>query len=163
MSINYTPRTWVAGEVVTAAFMNTEIRDALTGIQAAWTAYTPTATNFTVGNGTLLGRWQRLGKTAVGIRINFTAGSTSSYTASQAQVSLPAAAHATGAQFMPMRFASSGGLILDGFADIAAGASVAGLIVTASGAAANMGAVSTGVQTPGTTGLFIIEGTYELA
>jgi hypothetical protein len=44
VSINYTPRTWVAGEVVTAAFMNTEVRDALTGIQAAWTVYTPTWT-----------------------------------------------------------------------------------------------------------------------
>lgn len=47
MSINYTPRTWVSGETVTAAYMNTEIRDALTGIQAAWTAYTPTLTGST--------------------------------------------------------------------------------------------------------------------
>lgn len=40
--VNYTPRTWVSGETVTAAEMNTEIRDPWTGIQAAWTAFTPT-------------------------------------------------------------------------------------------------------------------------
>jgi hypothetical protein len=41
MSLATTPRTWVAGETVSAAIMNVEIRDALTGIQAAWTAFSP--------------------------------------------------------------------------------------------------------------------------
>jgi len=55
MSLNTTPRTWVSGEVVTAAEMNAEIRDALTGIQAAWTSFTPSlvavTTNPTLGTG----------------------------------------------------------------------------------------------------------------
>ena len=44
MSLNTTAATWVSGSVVTAAQMNTEIRDAVNGLQAAWTAYTPTTT-----------------------------------------------------------------------------------------------------------------------
>lgn len=65
MSINYTPRTWVTAEVVTAAYMNTEVRDALTGLQAVWTAYTPaitgTTTNPTASSAT--GAFCQMGKT----------------------------------------------------------------------------------------------------
>ena len=97
MSINYTPRTWVAGEVVSAAEMNTEVRDALTGVQAAWTAYTPTwtatTTNPTLNNGTLVGKWQRLGKTYL-YRINLTMGSTTAFGTGSYLFALPAAVHA---------------------------------------------------------------------
>jgi hypothetical protein len=65
VSLNTTPRTWTTGEVVTAAYMNTEVRDALAGIQAAWTAYTPTVTadggTFTTVSAS--GRYNRTGKT----------------------------------------------------------------------------------------------------
>lgn len=44
MGLNTTPRTWLAGETVTAALMNAEVRDALTGIQSAWTSYMPLLT-----------------------------------------------------------------------------------------------------------------------
>lgn len=81
MTINYVPRTWVTTEVVTAAEMNTEIRDALTGLQAAWTTYTPTwtapGTNPTLGNGTIAGRYLRAGKTLVACEVILTVGSTS--------------------------------------------------------------------------------------
>ena len=36
------PRTWVAGETVTAAVMNAHVRDNLKAIGDAWTSYTPT-------------------------------------------------------------------------------------------------------------------------
>ena len=36
------PRTWVTGETVTAANMNTHVRDNLKAIGDAWTSYTPT-------------------------------------------------------------------------------------------------------------------------
>jgi hypothetical protein len=67
MSLNTTPRTWAAGEVVTAAEMNTEVRDAITGIQAAWTAYTPTltatTTSPTLGTGSsATGAYLQIGK-----------------------------------------------------------------------------------------------------
>lgn len=67
MSVNTTPRTWVSSEVVTAAEMNTEIRDFAAGIQSAWTTFTPTWTgsgsNPAIGNGTFTARYQRVGKT----------------------------------------------------------------------------------------------------
>lgn len=68
MSLNTTPRTWVAGEIVTATEMNTEIRDALTGIQAAWASYTPAltaaTTNPTLGTGSQqTGAYLQIGKT----------------------------------------------------------------------------------------------------
>jgi hypothetical protein len=79
MSINTTPRTWAAGEVVTAVELNSEVRDALTGIQAAWGAYTPNwtavTTNPTIGNGTLVGAYLQVGKT-IHFRITVTFGST---------------------------------------------------------------------------------------
>jgi len=46
---------------------------------AGWTAYTPTLTNFTVGNGTFSAAYAQLGKT-VAVRFRFTYGSTSTAT-----------------------------------------------------------------------------------
>lgn len=65
MSISYTPRTWVTAEVVTAAYMNAEVRDAFTGLQAPWTAYTPVISG-TGSNPTLtsaVGAASQVGKT----------------------------------------------------------------------------------------------------
>jgi hypothetical protein len=60
----------------------------------AWTAYTPTLTNATLGNGTLTGSYIQLGKLVIG-RVTFTFGSTSSLTGSGLDVSLPVTAVAT--------------------------------------------------------------------
>lgn len=94
MSLNTTPRTWISGEVVSAAQMNTEIRDAIAGIEAEWDAWTPTLTGFTLGNGSLTARYRRVGKT-VDFRVQFTAGSTSTFTAGFI-LTLPVAAAAAG-------------------------------------------------------------------
>lgn len=56
-----TPRTWVAGETVTAALFNSHIRDNFNAIGAAWTAYTPTITGVTTS--TLTARNLQRGKT----------------------------------------------------------------------------------------------------
>jgi hypothetical protein len=42
----------------------------------AWTSYTPTLTNMTLGNGTITARYAKLGKIVL-VRITFTLGSTS--------------------------------------------------------------------------------------
>lgn len=67
MGLNTTPRTWVAGEKPAASIWNAEIRDAFTGIQAAWTAYTPTwtatSTNPVLSDGTITGKYRQIGKT----------------------------------------------------------------------------------------------------
>lgn len=82
------PRTWVAGEVVTAALFNTHIRDNLKMVGDALAAYTPTYTNFSLGNGSVAavkaeaGKWVRY----AGV---ITLGSTSSVTGT-IRISLPA-------------------------------------------------------------------------
>lgn len=80
-NLNTTPRTWVANELVDEIEMNAEVRDTLTAIQAAWTSYTPTTTNITVGNGTVTGSFNRQGKT-LSFKCIFTFGSTSAVSAS---------------------------------------------------------------------------------
>lgn len=93
MSLNTTPRTFVAGETETAAIFNTELRDAVTGIEAAWTTYTPVWTgaggNPTLGNGTIAGRYQRYGKTLIACEIIVTVGSTTTVGAGAYSWSLP--------------------------------------------------------------------------
>jgi hypothetical protein len=66
-------KTWIAGDVVTAADTNTY----LTHTGGAWTAYTPTFTNLTVGNGTLDCQWFRSGR-FVSFKVKLTFGSTTS-------------------------------------------------------------------------------------
>lgn len=74
------PRTWAAGELATAAKLN-EIRDSLKAIGDAWTAYTPTLTNWTLGNGTLTGSYVQAGKLVIA-KVFFTVGSTTTVSGS---------------------------------------------------------------------------------
>jgi hypothetical protein len=89
MPLNTTAATVATGQVATAALWNLEVRDAVNGIQSAWTAYTPTLTNITLGNGTLTGSaFMRVGKT-IHARVNFIAGTTTTYAAGVLGFSLP--------------------------------------------------------------------------
>ncbi len=93
MGVNYTPHTWVTLEVPTAAEFNTEVRDLSNGLQAAWTAYTPTWTSSgtapAIGNGSIVGAYMQVGKT-FDFRIALTAGSTTTFGTGQYSFSLPA-------------------------------------------------------------------------
>lgn len=86
------PRTWIAGEVVSAALLNAHVRDNLLMLgNPGWAAYTPTLTNFV---GTIIeARWMRLGNNVrvVG-QINLTGVPTSSMF-----VSVPTAPRASAA------------------------------------------------------------------
>src|SRR4051812_16471214 len=86
--LNTTPATWAGGENPTATKMNTEIRDAITAMQAAWTAFTPTMTTWTLGNGTLVGKYNRVGKT-IDVHMEYTIGSTDTLAAGSPAWSLP--------------------------------------------------------------------------
>lgn len=71
MVLSTTPHTWAVGEFVTAAEMNTEIRDPLTDLQAAWTAWTPAltavTTNPTLGTGgATSGQYCKIGRLVTG-------------------------------------------------------------------------------------------------
>lgn len=69
------PRTWVAGETVTAAMLNAQVRDNLKAITDPWTAYTPTIGGWTLGASTLTGRYMQVGKTVdVSVRLVLGAG-----------------------------------------------------------------------------------------
>ncbi|NUP37001.1 MAG: hypothetical protein HOY76_08280 [Streptomyces sp.] len=78
-----TPRTWIVGEVVTAALLNTEIRDQFNSFFGAWTTYTPewgaeSGTAPAIGNGTRVGRYLKVGRT-VDYVFTITMGSTTTY------------------------------------------------------------------------------------
>lgn len=101
--MTFTPRTWVVGEVVAAATMNTEIRDQFNSMFAAWTTYTPTWTSSgtapAIGNGTLLGRYMKIGRTVI-CHINMTTGSLSTYGTGNYNWSLPVQAANAGASIV---------------------------------------------------------------
>ncbi|MFJ8555317.1 hypothetical protein [Streptomyces sp. NPDC093676] len=67
--MTFPPRTWVVGEVVAAATMNQEIRDQFNSFFGTWTTYTPTwtasTTNPSIGNGTITGRYLKIGRTVL--------------------------------------------------------------------------------------------------
>lgn len=96
--MTFSPRTWVVGEVVSAALLNQEIRDQYNSFFGAWTSYTPVwaaaTTNPVLGNGTLTGRYMKVGRTTT-VAIKLTMGSTTTYGSGIYRWSLPAAAAAT--------------------------------------------------------------------
>lgn len=97
MSLNSTAATWVTGTVVTAAQLNLEVRDAINGIQAAWTAYTPawtgTTTNPVIGNGAITGAYLQIGK-HIDVWAKVVCGSTTTFGSGGYRLSLPVAPHA---------------------------------------------------------------------
>ena len=101
--MTFAPRTWVVGEVVTAALMNQEIRDQFNSMFAAWTAYTPswtsTGTAPVLNNGTIVGRSMKIGRTVIA-HINLTTGSTTTYGSGDYSLSLPATAANAGATYV---------------------------------------------------------------
>lgn len=90
-----TPRTWTAGETVTAALMNSDTRDPIKALADAYTSYSPTWTasssNPAIGNGTLTGGYTRVGK-FISFRIAITMGSTTTFGSGQWRLTLPVAA-----------------------------------------------------------------------
>lgn len=95
--MTFAPRTWVVGEVVTGALMNTEIRDQFNSMFAAWTAYTPTwtgaTTNPAIGNGSIVGRYIKIGRT-VTAEVILTMGSTTTYGSGSQEIGVPVTAAA---------------------------------------------------------------------
>ncbi|MBA2951988.1 hypothetical protein [Streptomyces himalayensis] len=83
--MTFAPRTWVVGEVVTAALLNQEIRDQFNSFFGAWTDYSATmvwgaegGTQPAIGNGTIVARYIKVGRTVDYLQ-RITLGSTSTY------------------------------------------------------------------------------------
>jgi hypothetical protein len=91
------------GEVVTAAQLNTEIRDQFNSMFAAWTTYSPiwtaSTTNPSLGNGTLTGRHMKIGRTVI-THINQTMGSTTTYGSGNYNWTIPFQAANAGATYV---------------------------------------------------------------
>ncbi len=86
-------RTWAVSEVLTATNMNAQLRDFANAF-GAFTSYTPTITGFTLGNGTVAGRYTRVQKT-VWFEAQFTFGTTSAAATAPVSFTLPVTAAAT--------------------------------------------------------------------
>ncbi|MCZ0996397.1 hypothetical protein O1L44_30085 [Streptomyces noursei] len=83
--MTFAPRTWVVGEVVTAALLNQEIRDQFNTFFGAWTDYSGTfvwgaesGTQPAIGNGTIVARYMKIGRTVDYLQ-RLTMGSTTTY------------------------------------------------------------------------------------
>jgi len=89
-----TPRTWVSGEVVTAALLNAQLRDNLNAIADPWAAYTPvwtaSTTNPVLGNGTITGKFLQVGHLVL-FEIHLTIGSTTTFGSGRYDYTLPSA------------------------------------------------------------------------
>lgn len=162
MGLNTTPRTWVAAEVVTALEMNTEIRDALTGIQAAWTSYTPTLTNVTLGNGTLSGAYYQVGKT-IHYRCLLTFGSTTTVSGS-IQFALPTTANSnqTAGNFPLGISVMKGTNTVYGWARLLAAANAIAPVYNAT-ATTSSDCTATAPYTWAATNIIFVQGVYESA
>jgi hypothetical protein len=156
VSLNTTPRTFVTAEIETAAIFNAEVRDALTGIQAAWSTYTPTYTNLTLGNGTAVARYNRTGKT-IDLRVALTGGTTST-AAGAISVSLPVAAHGSGEQDILLKVWNAANNYI-GWASIAAAGTTMALYYNNSGAGGAMATWTTFANGH----ILVMQGTYEAA
>ena len=74
--------TFVSGQVLTAAELNAI---------GTWTTYTPTLTNWTLGNGSITARYVRV-QNFVMVTCDITTGSTTNVTGTGMQISLPVTA-----------------------------------------------------------------------
>lgn len=84
-----TPRTWVVGEVVSAAYMNAEVRDQWNDMLAAWPTYSPTWAGLSVlGSSTANGRVKKTGRSVDAIA-ELTWGTSSSLGTGTITVTLP--------------------------------------------------------------------------
>jgi hypothetical protein len=88
MAWTATPKTWAAGTPVpTAAEMNANIRDFANAFGVG-TSYTPTLGGFTLGNGTMSGRWWQIQKLVI-FTATFTMGSSSNAASAAPTCTLP--------------------------------------------------------------------------
>ena len=155
-----TPRTWVALETVTAALMNSDVRDPLIALTAAWTSYTPTLAGFTAGNGTATGYYRQIGKTVDFVAI-FTFGSSSAAATTTPTLTLPVTAARTPVPLTGIFVDASASLVYTACAYIS-GTTVAAVgVLGTNGARTNASTTSPFTWT--TSDVVCAAGTYEAA
>ncbi|MEE1813709.1 hypothetical protein PUR59_01465 [Streptomyces sp. SP18ES09] len=160
------PRTWVVGEVVTAAYLNAEIRDQWLDMLAAWVTYTPVwtaaTTNPVLGNGTIVGRYKKVGR-KVDFQIDLTMGSTTTYGTGAWSVTLPfTAAGSSGSRIGTAQ--ALGASRFAGQVVISSGANGTSAFFPASSSVSNLSSAASAVPFAWASGNELrITGTYESA
>lgn len=98
-------QTAVTGQPLPAANFNLGIRDNFAALGSAWTAYTPvwgsTGAAPAIGNGSIVGRYRKFGKT-LDLHVLLTMGTTTTYGAAAWKLSLPAGMTAANKQLLRM-------------------------------------------------------------
>lgn len=111
--VNYTPADWATTEIPASTKMDTEIKDPWTAIQAAWTSYTPSTSNITLGTGgTAVGAYHRIGKTIM-FRAKVTLGTSGALTGNPS-ISLPIAPASGAVPHFQAIYADGGTVWYDG-------------------------------------------------
>ncbi|MEU7293325.1 hypothetical protein AB0A76_08995 [Streptomyces exfoliatus] len=156
----------MVGEVVTAAMMNAEIRDQFTDLIAAWTAYVPiwtaATTNPNLSNGTIVGKYRKIGR-LVNFQIDLTMGSTTTYGTGAWSITLPFQAAASSGSRVGNAQAL-GASRFGGQVVISPGANGVGAFFPASSGVSNYSSAATGVPFAWATGNELrITGCYESA
>lgn len=162
--LNTTPRTWTAAEIVTAAMLNAEVRDALTQLQAPWVdytaAWTAATTNPAIGNGTIDASYHRVGKT-VSFLVKVTMGSTTTYGSGQWRIALPFAAAMTRWRVPADLNVSGGSYLVSGIASNTAYLALLAPSTTAGNADRSVSPTVPAAWSAGDS--FTVAGTYETA
>lgn len=160
------PATWTAGQVLTAAQLNTQVRDNLVEFAplfTSWTTYTPTIGNVTQGNGTLVAKAAKVGR-MVHFYVSFTLGTTSSIAAAAVTVTLPYTAAVVGSGLLWGQMTDTG---TQNYPMFPIWASTTSLTLAAQNAAGTY-TVAAGMATSvpftwGSTDVFNVGGIYEAA
>jgi len=163
------PRTWVEGEDVVAAMLNTHVRDNFKAITDPWTTYTPVVSTHgwnTTGS-TIEGRYIRIGKT-VHFRVEWLLGSCAQGT-DNPSVSLPPGLPIRTSSITNAMYAFNatyhqvGAFMTLTFAEAAAGATTMQLMYQDPGTTYATRSAVTGTQPYDwtSTAVFSIHGTYE--
>lgn len=155
--------TPVAGTAFATSTFGVPVADNLNLLGGAWTSYTPTTTNVTLGNGTLVAKVKQIGKTVL-FEIQLTFGSTT-VIAAPPTFTLPATAARSNWRTRGLAFDSSAGA--SGYFDVSGVADTTGEVIAKTNpttAGSNIVNVSaTNPFTWATGDVLTISGEYEAA
>lgn len=156
-----TPSTLVAGDTSALVTKFNDHRDALKAISEAWTSYVPTLVNLTIGNGTMVAAYSRVGK-LIHFRVRIVFGNTTNISAA-VTVGLPAAVGSVAQIGQCFIGSSSGTVPLTGTAFLSNGASVTQPFHPTSTSNGTQIQLGSAALTMNSGAYVMLQGTYEAA
>lgn len=155
--------TWAVGNKITAALLNSQVRDLINGFGAK-TSYTPTLTGFTLGNGTIAGSYTQIGKW-VWFEATFTMGTTSAAASAIPTCTLPvtAAAGTVNNALCRAQFTDAGTAAYLAAARVLSTTTCAAYIIGSSGVLTTPSTTTPFTWTPANNDVIYWSGIYEAA